>query len=277
MFAQRDAILSLLRDDDAHTVELVKEQLASHGREAVPGLLDLLSGGDGCVARHVEEILHAIDAREAREELTELCRDFPNQGGLDALEYAAFLLARVLAPGADVENARRQLDRWGEALAKRLPQATTADERVRLVGDFFGCELDFRGGGHDACPVRGSLLPEVLKSRRGMPITLALVYLFTGARAGIDIEGIGFPGRFLVRVEEVLLDPFARGKVLTPADCADLLLRQNLKADPSFFRPAPMRAIFRRMLANLLHPCRIEDAKVADALEEWIEELDGQR
>ncbi len=276
MFAQRNAIIRLLRDDDAHTVELVKAQLASHGREAVPSLLDLLSADEGSVARHVNDILHAIDAKEAREELTGLCRDFPDRGELDALEYATFLLARVIAPGAEVESARQQLDVWGETLARRLPLAMTTDERVKLLGDFFGGELGFRGNADNYYQVCNSLLPEVVKSRLGIPISLALVYLFTAARAGLSIEGVSFPGHFLVRVENALLDPFACGKVVTPADCADILMRQNLKADPAFFRPASARVIFRRMLANLLYLFQSEDREVAAMLEDWIGDLERQ-
>jgi len=275
MFAQRDAIIRLLRDDDAHTVGLLKEQLASRGREAIPDLLDLLSSKDRKVGRHVEDVLHAIDAREAREELGRLCRCFPDHGGIAVLESATFLLARALVPGAEVEDTRRQLDTWGAALAKRLPSAATPDERAKLIGDFFGGELGFRGNADNYYHVCNSLLPEVVRTRLGIPITLALVYLFTGARAGVAIDGISFPGHFLIRMEEAFLDPFARGRVMTPDDCADILMRQNLKADPAFFQPAPVRAIFRRVLANLLYLYQTEDREIAGMIEDWIECLDG--
>jgi regulator of sirC expression with transglutaminase-like and TPR domain len=274
MFAQRDAIIRLLRDDDPRTVQLVKEQLASHGRASIPNLLDLLTADNGSVARHAREILHAIDAREAQEEVSELCRDFPDRGGLDALEYATFLLARAIAPGVEIEEARRQLDAWGEALAQRLPEAATCEERTKLLADFFGRELGFRGNADNYYSVGNSLLPEVVKSRLGIPITLALIYLFTGARAGIDIEGISFPGHFLIRMDEALIDPFARGKVVTASDCADILMRQNLRADPAYFRAAPPRAIFHRMLANLLYLYQTQDKTTAAMLEDWIEALE---
>jgi len=275
MFKQRDAILRLLRDDDSPTVELVKKQLATHGREAIPGLLDLLCVDDVRVVRHVHEILGQIDSTEAQAELGELCRDFPDHGELDALEYASFLLARAVAPGADVEGTRRQLDEWGAALAKRLPSAKTSAARVKLVTDFLGGELGFHGNADDYYNVRNSLLPEVVKSRVGLPITLALVYLFTGARAGITIEGISFPGHFLIRFDEVLLDPFERGQVLSLADCAAILTRQNLAVDADYFEPAPARAILRRMLANLLYLYQSEDKKLAAILEGWMHDLES--
>jgi regulator of sirC expression with transglutaminase-like and TPR domain len=276
MFAQRNAIISLLRDNDTRTVELVKEQLVLHGRAALPNLLDLLSTNDGTVTRHVTEVLHAIDAREAQEELSQLCRDFPDRGGLDALEYTTFLLARALAPGSEVETAREQLDIWGKTLAHRLSDTATSDERIRLLSDFFGRELGFRGNADNYYHVCNSLLPEVVKSRLGIPITLALIYLFTGARAGLCIEGISFPGHFLIRAGDSLLDPFARGKVITPSDCADILMRQNLEADPSYFKPATPRVIFHRMLANLLYLYQSEDKEIATMLEDWIDHLEKQ-
>lgn len=283
MFAQRDAIIRLLRDDDLPTVQLVKNQLATHGREAVADLLDLLArddAKDAKVAGHVREILARIDAREAQAELAELCREFPDHGELDALEYAAVLLARAVSPSpeqTDVEAARLQLDQWGEALLARAADAKTVSERVRLLADFFGTELGFHGNAENFYSVRNSLLPEVIKLRVGIPITLALVYLFTAARAGIALEGVSFPGHFLIRHDEVILDPFDRGKVLTLAECSTLLARQNLPVDPAYFEASPARTIFRRMLANLLYLYQSEDKRLAAMLEGWIDDLESSR
>ncbi len=277
MFEQRDAIIRLLRDEDTHTVELVKSQLATHGRGAIPHLQELLSLDDARVARHVRELLGRIDAQEALAELTELCREFPDHGELDALEYAAFLLARAVAPGTDAESARRQLDEWGEALGKRLGGARSVAGRVKILADFFGGELGLHGNVENYYTVGNSLLPEVVQSRLGIPITLSLIYLFTGARAGIVLEGVSFPGHFLIRHDEVILDPFERGRVRTPADCAAILTRQNMTVNPVYFEAAPARVILRRMLANLLYLYQRENRTLAATLEEWIHDLEFGR
>jgi len=76
MFEQKEAIVRLLRDDDPHTVTLVKTQLAVAGPEAIPGLQDLLTTDDETVTRHVREVIAEIDAKDASRQLSDLCRAF---------------------------------------------------------------------------------------------------------------------------------------------------------------------------------------------------------
>jgi len=273
--AQREAILKLLRDDDPETVALVREQLVLRGAPAREGLRDLLSEGDAVVSRHVGAILGRIDANEAQRELAALCRNFPDADGLAALEKAAFLLARCLEPGIDAASARRQLDAWGAQLARRVPETLPEGEKVRRVGDFFGQELGLHGDTEHYYEVGNSLLPKVIATRRGIPLSLSLVYLFTGARAGLAIEGVSFPGHFLVRLGDSLLDPFKGGRFLSDCNAAAILARQNLPIMPEYFRSAASRMIFHRMLANLLYLYRCEDGKVADLLEGWMHDLKG--
>ena len=273
MFRQRHAIIQLLADEDAHTVELVKNQLAAQGRNSVAGLQDLLSVGDARVRDHAREVLGQIDSREAIEELTAFCRDFPDHGGLDALEFAAMLLARALAPGVDVEAAGHRLDEWGEVLSGKLSEATQLDQRVFLLTDFFGRELNFHGNTEDYYNLRNSIMPQVVESQTGIPITLALVYLFVGARAGIEIEGVGFPGHFLIRHDGVLLDPFERGRIMSLEECTAILERQGVALDPEHLKASSVRAIFRRMLANVSYLLRAEDKKLAGIVDGWMDGL----
>jgi len=104
--------------------------------------------------------------------------------------------------------------------------------------------------------------------------SLSAVYLFVGYRAGLAIEGVNFPGHFLVRFEDVMLDPFEGGRIHTLGDCATLLMRQNLRAEASFFEPATPRAMLRRMMANLLYLYQRSDLERAAMVAGWMEDLD---
>ena len=274
MFAQREAILRLLKDDDEYSVALVKAQLAAHGSEGIPNLVDLLSSGDELVCLHVREVLADIDAREALVEFTEFCREFPDHGDTDALEYAVFLLARAISPGAEVETARRNLDTWAETLSERAKGASTAEERVAAMADFFGRELGFHGDSDRYYCVENSLLPNVIETRVGIPISLALVYMFVGSRAGVAVQGVSFPGHFLAKHEGVLFDPFERGRLISITDCEAILMRQNLPLNPGLFVTAPPRIILRRILANLLYLYQNDDKRLAAAITGWIQDLE---
>ena len=89
MFAQKEAIVKLLQDDDQRTVDLVKEELARQGMAAIPNLQDLLAQYDERVTRHVRDVMGRIDSAEASEELTRRCSHF---AGNDNLEEFCWLL-----------------------------------------------------------------------------------------------------------------------------------------------------------------------------------------
>lgn len=271
MFQQKDAILKLLQDDDPYTVGLVKSQLAEKGPEAIPSLTDLLATDDQTVARHVREVLAQIDTREAGQELSLLCSFFPENGDIEA---ASWLLARVLLPGCDVAGAKRQIDHWGERVAKITAGVDSAAERVRHLSDFLGNGLNFRGNSDDYYDPKNSLLPSLLQSRLGIPISLTLLYMLVGRRAGIEIGGVNFPGHFLARHEKVIFDPFERGRTLSPADCEAILERQNLVSKPAYFAAASPLAMLTRILANLLyiHQAASDEAQT-ERLGAWVRAL----
>ena len=114
-------------------------------------------------------------------------------------------------------------------------------------------ELGFHGNAADYYDVRNSLLPDVLERRTGIPITLALVWCEIARRAGVLARGVGFPGHFLARVDElpalsgravsppVFVDPFHGGRIVTDIDARN----------PALLEAATSRAMLVRMLTNL--------------------------
>ncbi len=154
--------------------------------------------------------------------------------------------------------------------AHAYPDLDVAGELVRLDETAQGCPPDLDGLRHHLFEVlgfsgntgryedpRNSFLNDVLERRLGIPISLAVVTMEVGRRAGVPFEGIGMPGHFLVRharTPRVLLDPFARGRILEAVDCEALfrsVYGESAPFDPSMLVPVGERAILARMLANL--------------------------
>lgn len=274
MFSQHEALLKLLGDHDAQTVALVKEQLALGGSSAVPQLLELKEKGRYPATRHLSEVIARIEASGAREMMETICNCYPENDGITGLERAVLVLSQAVEPGCDVENTVRQLNHWGAGLRDALDKTVTAGERVAAVTKFFGKTLGLRGNTENYYSLKNSLLTDVVRTRLGIPLSLALVYLFVGRRAALDIAGVCFPGHFLVRVEGAFLDPFEAGKLLTPSDCADILMRQKLRAEVSYFEAAGMEQIFRRLLANLLYVSQSDHKELVPMLERWVNTMD---
>lgn len=275
MFQQKNAIVRLLRDDDPLTVSLVKQQLAEKGRAAIPSLKDLLEVDDETVARHVRDVLGQIDARAAVEAFTELCPVFPRHGSVGDIEAAHWLLARALLPGVDVRTHIAQIEAWAREIGDLRETPGGARERVERLAGFVGQRLGFRGNAGDYYNADNSLLPSVIESRMGIPITLALVYMLIGARCGVAVEGINFPGHFLARHDGVLFDPFERGRIIGIPECRQILARQRLELQANHLEAADAVAMLRRMLANLLYVSQNDgDASQAALISRWIRALE---
>lgn len=250
MHPQKEALVRLLADDDESTVHLVKVQLAQVGSEQLADLRDLANCDNPAAALHARDVLHAVIQNEAVTQFEALCATFDEQSDL---EEACWLLSTSLLRGLDTVSCCQRLDIWGAELERRLRRSSHEKSHVEIMTDFLANELTFTGNTEDYYHEENSLLPCVLDSRKGVPITLVLLYMFIGRRAGISIGGVNLPGHFLARHGAVLFDPFHGGRVMTQRDCAEILRRQNKQLEAWHLHVATQRQILTRTLANLLY------------------------
>ena len=270
MLPQRDSILALLADEDSDTAALVQNQLVARGPEMLADLRELLPAASGRAERRLKETIAQIAGDAAEEKFGKLCAKFPDDGDI---EDAAWTLAAVVAPGEDFSDQRRQLDQWGDTLARRLLGKDTVIQQCNTMAAFLGSELGFKGNEDDYYAEENSLLPRVIEHRRGNPITLCLVYIAVGRRAGLPVQGVGLPGHFVVRVGGVFMDPFHGGRRLQLEDCQKLLESQSLELQPHHLLPCKPRVMLARILNNLLHAAETGDPKLGEKLHGWLQVL----
>jgi len=190
------------------------------------------------------------------------------RGPEDNLPHCALLIARVAYPSLDPGPSLDELRRMGDAARAHveigLGGSPPRRTRLRIVTDFLYGQLGFVGNQEHYDDPRNSLLNDVLSRRTGIPITLALVLLDVARAAGLDVEGVNFPGHFLVRClpdasdpsepMPLLVDPFHRGSILSDAECAKLLrshMGVEAMLEPGMLRAAGKRDVLVRMLLNL--------------------------
>lgn len=173
------------------------------------------------------------------------------------LPEAALLVACEEYPELDVEGYRARLVALGHEAQRRVAGLDPA-ESVQAVSRLLFVEMGFSGNEEHYYDPRNSFLNDVLDRRRGVPITLATVFIEVGRRAGLEAHGVGLPGHFITRVEMPggpwLLDPFHGGARLTLDDCQqrlDRIFNGRLRMDPGMLAPCGPRAILSRMLQNL--------------------------
>jgi len=176
---------------------------------------------------------------------------------------AAVAVAQDEAPGLDVQGVLAQVDELADRLRQRVPSDAAPLQRLRLLNQYFFHELGFAGNVNDYYDRRNSSVPEVLKTRRGIPITLALVYVEIATQLGLQASGVSFPGHFLVKLHmprgEVVIDPFT-GRSLGREELEERLApyrrQQGLTGDDEaplglFLQSAPARDVIARLLRNL--------------------------
>ncbi|MER5294840.1 transglutaminase-like domain-containing protein [Streptomyces pharetrae] len=154
---------------------------------------------------------------------------------------------------AGIDAAQMELDRLAGLLPYRPGGPRAWAEATR---DLLGGRLGFRGTAGDYRLLESSLLHEVLRRRRGLPILLSVVWMEVARRAGAPVYGVALPGHFVVGFgtagERVLADPFDGGRVLTGMD-AELLVVGSTGAplDPSVLTPAAPGEVVLRILNNI--------------------------
>jgi regulator of sirC expression with transglutaminase-like and TPR domain len=174
------------------------------------------------------------------------------------LARTALLVAAESDPNVDVDGELRTLESWGEELRRRLDPSWNNLQKLARLRSYVFEELGFRGDREDYFSPSNSLLHEVFKRRLGIPLTLSIVFMEVGWRAGIPLEGVGFPGHFLVRLPgepcDLVLDPYRRGMSVHEEDCRHMLLESTggkLEFQPDLLASVGKRDMILRLLNNL--------------------------
>jgi regulator of sirC expression with transglutaminase-like and TPR domain len=130
-----------------------------------------------------------------------------------ALLEAAISVAQDEHPKLDPQGVLAQIDALADRLKRRIPADAAVLQRLRFLNRFFFQDLGFTVNVNNFYDPRNSHLHEVLNTRRGIPITLALLYIELASQIGLSARGVSFPGHFLVKLRaskgEVVIDPLS--------------------------------------------------------------------
>jgi regulator of sirC expression with transglutaminase-like and TPR domain len=173
------------------------------------------------------------------------------------LAEGALLIAAEEYPDLDIPGYLAGLDRLADEARSRVPSTADAAAAVAGLCDFLFNEAGFRGNAQHYGDPKNSFLNEVLDTRRGIPITLAVVHLEVGWRLRLPMYGVGMPAHFLVscetKGEPFFVDAF-HGVVLTEDGCERLFKEMTGGSVPfhkDYLAPTPARNILVRILRNL--------------------------
>jgi len=182
-------------------------------------------------------------------------------GDDDALVRGSLVLASIEHGDIDAEPILDTLAAMGHEASRRLALVEGAEDRIAALNDYLFEDLGFHGNEAHYDDPRNSFINDVLVRRAGIPISLAVLYMDVGRRAGLRLEGVNFPGHFLVRAPaegphrpDLLLDVFHGGAILRESDCQRLLERHaggEVVLTAEALATADTRQTLIRMATNL--------------------------
>jgi regulator of sirC expression with transglutaminase-like and TPR domain len=189
-------------------------------------------------------------------------RSFAEIAALDeeawSLDRAALTMALEEYPDLKIQDYVRRLDTFAARAQAFIGVEGTPVNVIESINKVLFVQEGLRGNSEDYYDPRNSYLNEVLDRKLGIPISLSVIYMEVAKRIGFAIDGIGFPGRFLIKHvakgREIVIDAYNLGRILTPHDCQELLdkiYNGTASLNSAMLQPMGKRAIITRMLFNL--------------------------
>jgi regulator of sirC expression with transglutaminase-like and TPR domain len=174
------------------------------------------------------------------------------------LGRAALTIAQTEYPDLDIGDFLSRIDALAVEVARGCPADADVHRTVAALNTVLFKQHGYRGNQADYYDPRNSFLNQVIERRTGIPITLSVLYMEVAQRVGLKLEGIGFPGHFMVKHvrggEEMIIDPFHRGEIKSREDLARLIQDRyggKVSLSEELTQAAGKKQILKRMLTNL--------------------------
>jgi regulator of sirC expression with transglutaminase-like and TPR domain len=174
------------------------------------------------------------------------------------LGRAALTIALTDYPNLDVQNYLARIEQLAVEVTRRLSPEADIYRSVAALNYVLFKQYGFHGNRDDYFNPKNSFLNEVIERKTGIPITLSVLYMEVARRVGLALDGVGFPGHFLVKCvgdgEEIVIDPFNSGEIKSREDIDKMLFDLyggKVVFHSDFLAPSTKKDILKRMLTNL--------------------------
>lgn len=250
--SQKAALINLLTDDDPSVYYAVRDKILSLGDAACDWLRPHTLSSDPLLRHRAQEIIRHIEKQSGDTRFLAFCLQ---HGEEFDIEEGAWLLARTQYPHINVEAYQALLDSFAAELQPRTALYRRANQVLGKVNEYLFNELGFAGNEQNYYDPENSYLNRVLDRRTGNPISLCLLYMLVARRLRLPVVGVGLPGHFICRYQstfdEIYIDPFNHGRLLTKADCIHYLVRGNYDLNDEYLSPISSRRMLQRICSNL--------------------------
>lgn len=260
------ALITLIEDPDEGVYHQVRQRIVSLGDHVVPVLERAWEYDDlGDLFRNrIEDLLHTIHYGQVTDRL-KAWRD----GGCEDLLEGALIISRYRYPDLDEHKVKARLAAIRQDIWLELNDHLTAFEKVRVFNHIFFQVHGFKGNKRNYHAPQNSYINEVLDSRTGNPLSLAIIYQVIAEDLGLPLRGVNLPNHFVLAYldedsiggtdsaqhaeENVLfyINAFSQGDILGRNEINEFLQKLQIEPRPSYYTPCTNRDIIRRQLNNL--------------------------
>lgn len=266
-----ESLLLLMDDPDPFIQESVQNRFKELGENAVP-LLDefRVETSNKNDKKRVSQIIHQITFPVLKADFQEMLdRGIRNRKDL---EYAVLTLSRFGNPTLRIEDYQKKLDHFAEMVEPTIRYRLDERRKMKQLIKFVFEDLNFKGDTDDYHNPDNCFIDQVIRRRRGLPITLSMVVMFLARRLEMPFFGVNMPIHFMLNYvsdkEEVLIDPYDNGAIVSYDQCYFFLKKNNIEPKPDHFKIASDIEVLIRCIRNLIHsyerleqPHRVEDLK----------------
>ena len=272
---KRQALEGLLDDPSPAVRQALLAYFSQHVRGSLEFLRHISSQPNRALALYANAYLRELNFSDPVTEFRGFIRSLNYE-----LETGALLLSRTVHPDLDIGASCTQLDTLAARCRELIAEPAAARDKCRAINRVLFHENGFRGNTEHYADPLNSFLDQVLARRKGLPITLSMVYLLVAERLGLSLEPVGLPGHFLVGcyAEDVpfYVDAFNGGRLLTANEAFVILRKHSLSPTIADLAPTPIREVLCRCCRNLVnHYTVANDHDHARLFAEFVAEFES--
>jgi regulator of sirC expression with transglutaminase-like and TPR domain len=254
------ALVKLLDDPDQEVFHHVEQRLLEHGAAAISFLEDAWIGSmDSLLQERIEDLVHRIQFISVKEDLS-----LWYQSGAFDLLHGALVINRYQYPDLDEQKVINQIDDIKREIWLGLQTEMSSIEKIKLFNHVFYNYFGFSGNTKNHHDPLNSYINQVLESKRGNQISLAIIYSTIAQKLDIPVYGINLPQHFILgyidegkQVEQEFavlfyINAFNKGAIFGKHDVDHFLRQLNLDPQPGYYAPCSNVEIIRRVIRNLI-------------------------
>lgn len=273
------SLIKLLDDPDTEVYAHIEAKLLSYGNEVINYLESAWERSfDAILQERIENLVHKIQFNNVKEDLAL----WYQSGGFDLLR-GILIINKYQYPDLNEQKISNYLEAIRRDIWLQMMYEASPIEKVKIINHIFYNVYGFSGNTINHQDPKNSYLSEVLDSKKGNQITLAIIYSIIAQKLDIPIYGVNLPQHFILAYTDVLdsnidengvifyINVFNKGYIFGKKDIDQFLRQLKINPDAMFYQPCSNTDILKRVLRNLISS--YEKAGAVDKAEELIDLL----